>query len=62
VSLAKLMCGAITMTGTDQVRFYTLDGDLLDILTGVHTMLLLILSLTYYTHNCLGDHPGLFCV
>jgi len=29
---------------------------------GVHTRFVQILSLTYYTHNCLWDSLGLFCV
>ncbi len=29
---------------------------------GVHTRFVQKLALTYYTHNCLGDSPDLFCV
>jgi len=29
---------------------------------GVYTTFVQKLSLTYYTHNCLGDSPILFCV
>jgi hypothetical protein len=29
---------------------------------GVHTRFVQKLSLTYYTHNCLGDSSALFCV
>src|SRR3989454_3537042 len=29
---------------------------------GVHATFVQKLSLTYYTHNCLGDSPALFCV
>jgi hypothetical protein len=32
------------------------------VLIRVHTTFVQILSLTYYTHNCLGDSLALFCV
>src|SRR6266446_2090825 len=37
------------------------ESSLLDLI-GVHTIFVQILSLTYYTHNCLWDSPSLFCV
>ena len=59
--------GQASRDATDQdahhrYRYYLTPTQTHASVLGVYTTFVQKLSLTYYTHNCLGDSPILFCV